>query len=47
MPSCDGYNCSACACDASLERENRNLREENERLSGRLRRLEANLEEPL
>lgn len=43
-PSCDGSNCSACACNASLERECRNLREENEDLRARLRRLEANLE---
>lgn len=44
MPSCDGSNCGACACNASLERECQNLKTENERLRARLRRLETNLE---
>lgn len=45
MPSCDGSNCSACACDAALEKENRKLCDENERLRERLRRLESHLEQ--
>lgn len=44
MPSCDGSNCGACACNVSLERECQDLRSENERLRERLRRLETNLE---
>lgn len=44
MPSCDGSNCGACACNVSLERECQNLKTENERLRARLRRLETNLE---
>ena len=45
MPSCDGSNCSACACDAALERENKDLRSENESLKRRLRRFESHLEQ--
>ncbi len=45
MPSCDGSNCGACACDAALERENRKLSNENESLRRRLSRLEAHLEQ--
>ena len=44
MPSCDGSNCGACACSASLEKECRDLRTENADLRARLRKLEANLE---
>lgn len=44
MPSCDGSNCSACACNASLERECSDLRAENNRLRERLSRLENSLE---
>lgn len=44
MPSCDGSNCSACACDASLRRENERLREDNESLNERLCLLEKTLE---
>lgn len=44
MPSCDGSNCGACACSASLESKYKNLQLENEALRNRLRILEAKLE---
>lgn len=44
MPSCDGSNCSACACNAALESRCRDLQSENENLRARLKKLEASLE---
>lgn len=44
MPSCDGSNCSACACNAMLESKCKDLQAENKNLRAQLRRLEADLE---